>query len=85
MLFGDSEARILLEAITRVYDKHLGQTEFSGETSGRGDEQGLDLDKLLEKDLLLAQTENDGDVGVEALVASRTLITAAVMEWPYPR
>lgn len=43
--------RTLLNAITRNYHKHGGQSEYSGEASGREDEEGLYLDDLTETNL----------------------------------
>lgn len=65
------------EAIRCDYDKHRGQTQGSGEASGRKDKEGLDLDALLEKHLLWAEAGDGGDVTEEVRVAMRTPTTAA--------
>lgn len=44
--------RTFLDVIRRDQDKQPRQTECSTEASDSGDEEGLDLNALLEKDLL---------------------------------
>lgn len=74
--------RTLLEGNRSKYDKYRVQTLDFGETSGRGDEGGLDFDALLEKHLLLAEVGDGGDVTEEALVDTRTYTIAAGYDVP---
>lgn len=52
LLFCESVEQTALEAIGSDYSKYWVQTERCGEASGRGDEEKLDLNALLGKDLL---------------------------------
>lgn len=66
----------LLKPIRRDYEMHRRKTEGFSAIRGREDEEGLNLDELLEKDLLWAETEDHSDVAKETLVAKRILIKA---------
>lgn len=57
--------------------KQLVRVEYYGVARGREHKERLDLDALLENDLRWAKTGDGDDVSKEALVATRTLTTAA--------
>lgn len=75
-------ARASQDKIRRDYSRHRGQDDSSGQASGRGDEEGVYLDELLEKDLLWAEGGDRGDVGEDALVATWNIITDEGQEIP---
>lgn len=58
------------------------QTKSSSQASGTEDDEKLDLDELLEKDMLWAEADQVGDVSETVLFAMRTLVTAADFEVP---
>lgn len=51
-----------LTVISPDYHKPHGQDKSSGKASGRGDEERLDLDALMEKNLLWAEAGDGTDI-----------------------
>lgn len=47
LIFREGVKQFSLDDARRDYDKRCGQDEGSGNVSGSGDEDGLDLDELL--------------------------------------
>lgn len=69
----DGKKRTLLEAIRCDYNKHRCYVHGSSQSSGRGDEEVVDLDALLEKDMMLTEVKNASDVTEEWYMATKTL------------
>lgn len=82
VIFCGGFERTLLEAIECDYDDYPSRGEGSGKVSGKIDEHVVDLIALLEVVLLWAESGDVGDVSEEALVVTRTIITAVRHEVP---